>query len=497
VANGTDIFNHLPGLKSIGVNNTVKNYYINNFLFVIFIYFVIHVLIRTFISPNIGLDESEQLLLTQSFSWGYNTQPPLYTWIQYIYFELFGTNIFALSILKNTLLFLTYLFVYKSTKIITNNTILSLVAMASLILLPQISWESQRALTHSVLLTTISSVIVYVLLKIKYSTEKVHISYYFLLGILISMGMLSKYSFAIFIFAIFIASLFDEKLRNFILKKEIAITLLIIIILFFPHFLWVIDNIAIVTNSTINKLNPKNETFSFLMGIVNLLKAIILFLTPFLIFIIIIFRKSLNNKGNKFLFTFFITVIITLIIFTIFTGSTNFKDRWMQPYFFLMVIYIVSKINTKDLKESNIVQYFKVIYFFMFIIIIALAGRVYFPDINKRYSRLNYPFHQLSQQIKDLDFNQGFIIAENKSIAGNMKLNFLQSTVSAENFEQKVDNSQKFLIVWEKSFPEKAKKYKHLIKKQQIIKTKYLFSNRNDYKLNIAIVQHEKYNKGH
>jgi hypothetical protein len=76
-----------------------------------------------------------------------------------------------------------------------------------------------------------------------------------------------------------------------------------------------------------------------------------------------------------------------------------------------------------------------------------------------------------------------------------MKLNFLHSTVSADHFEQKVDDSQKILIVWEKSFPEKAKKYKHLIKKQQIIKTKYLFSNKKDYKLNIAIVENIKYKK--
>lgn len=141
------------------------------------------------------------------------------------------------------------------------------------------------------------------------------------------------------------------------------------------------------------------------------------------------------------------------------------------------------------------ILYFKIVYFFMFVIIAVLIGRVYFPDITKRYSRLNYPFYTLSQQIKELGFDQGFIIAGDKSIAGNMKLNFLDSTVSAENFEKRLDNSQKILIIWEKKFPPQAEKYKHLIKKQKIIKSKYLFSDRNDYKLNIAIVQNE--NKGY
>lgn len=474
----------------------MKNYfYIQHFLFIVFTYFFIHLLLRVFISPNVGLDEAEQILLTQSFSWGYNSQPPLYTWIQYIYFELFGTNIFALALFKNTLLFLTYLFVYKSAKLATNNSTLALIAAASLILLPQISWESQRALTHSVLLTSISSIIIYVVFKIKYTVEKIHIGYYVLLGLLISIGMLTKYSFSIFIFAVFIASLLDKKLRSVILKKELIITLSIIAVLLAPHVLWFIDNLTVVTSSTIGKLSPNGETFSFVIGIGDLFKAILSFLAPLLIFSILIFRKSLTNSGNRFLFHFFIIVLITLILFTIVTGSTNFKDRWMQPYFFLMVIYIASKINMGNLKQLNIALYFKIVYLFMFLIITVLIVRVYFPDITKRNSRLNYPFHTLSQQIKELGFDQGFIIAGNKSIAGNMKLNFLDSTVSAENFEKKLVNNQKILIIWEEKFPPQAEKYRHLIKDQQVIQSKYLFSERKDYKLNIAIVPNE--NKGY
>jgi hypothetical protein len=130
----------------------------------------------------------------------------------------------------------------------------------------------------------------------------------------------------------------------------------------------------------------------------------------------------------------------------------------------------------------------------MFLIVSILVVRVYFPDITSRYSRLNYPFHALSHQIKKLGFEHGFIIAETKSIGGNMKLNFMDSTVSATRFERDVDNSKKILIVWEKDFPAQAEPYRHLVKKQEVIKSKYLFSNTNDYKLNVAIVENQ--NKG-
>jgi len=438
------------------------------------------------------VDEAEQILLTQSFSWGYNSQPPLYTWIQYIYFELFGINIFALSLFKNMLLYLTYFFVYKSAKIVTNNTTLAIIASASLFLLPEISWESQRALTHSVLLTNISSIVIYVIFKIKYSVEKMHIGYYVLLGLLISIGMLTKYNFSIFIFAVFIASLLDPKLRKLMLKKESAITFSIILLLLFPHFLWLSDHMNIITGSTINKLSPRHETFSFVIGVASLFRAILTFLAPLILIGIPIFRKVLDKSGNKFLFHFFITVITTYVFFTLLTGATYFKDRWMLPYFFLMVIYLVSKINIENLKKINLTLYFKIIYFVMFTIIAVMIVRVCFPDLTKGYSRLNYPFYTLSQQIKESGFNHGFIIAGHKRIGGNLKLNFSDSTVSATDFVKAVDKSEKILIIWKEKFPEQAEKYKNLIQEYKVITSPYLYSKRGDYSLNIAIVFNEK-----
>ena len=74
-----------------------------------------------------------------------------------------------------------------------------------------------------------------------------------------------------------------------------------------------------------------------------------------------------------------------------------------------------------------------------------------------------------------------------------MKLNFPESRVSAENFKQPLDNSQKILIVWKDKFPTQANKYKHLIKTKNMVTSPYMHSKRSDYSLNIAIVQNKKY----
>src|SRR5262245_21622617 len=75
------------------------------------VYFGAHLLSRVLVSDALELDEAEQTLWTQQLHAGYGAQPPLYTWLQWGVFQLFGVSVFSLALLKNLLLALTYTFV--------------------------------------------------------------------------------------------------------------------------------------------------------------------------------------------------------------------------------------------------------------------------------------------------------------------------------------------------------------------------------------------------
>jgi len=123
------------------------------FLFLLIGYFSLHILLRVLISDSLDYDEAEQALLGQWLLPGYTEQPPLYTWIQYFLFKVFGKNVFAISLLKNALLFLTYLFVYLSAARLLKDTRAAILTASSLLLIPQIAWESQRDMTLVVLVS--------------------------------------------------------------------------------------------------------------------------------------------------------------------------------------------------------------------------------------------------------------------------------------------------------------------------------------------------------
>src|SRR5512137_2063125 len=77
------------------------------------LYFFLHATWRVLLTNSLELDESAQVLLAQTWSWGYGLeQPPLYTWLLRLFFNLFGLNMAALVFFKALLLLSTYYFVF-------------------------------------------------------------------------------------------------------------------------------------------------------------------------------------------------------------------------------------------------------------------------------------------------------------------------------------------------------------------------------------------------
>ncbi|MCZ7561386.1 MAG: glycosyltransferase family 39 protein [Burkholderiaceae bacterium] len=172
-------------------------------LLLMLLYFGAHLLSRVLVSGALELDEAEQALWTQRLAAGYGAQPPLYTWLQWGVFQLAGVSVFSLALLKNVLIALTYLFMYLAA-LRAMPARLALLASASMLLIPHIGWESHRDLTHSVLVTTLASATILVVLRL---VERPRAALYLLLGLVAGLGILSKYSYALFFAALALALL--------------------------------------------------------------------------------------------------------------------------------------------------------------------------------------------------------------------------------------------------------------------------------------------------
>jgi hypothetical protein len=104
-----------------------------------------------------------------------------------------GPSVLALAVLKHALLALTYLFMGLAARaLLPPRTVWW--AAASMVMLPPLGWSSLRDQTHTVLVTAVTAGTWWVLVRLVRRRAR----RYALLGLMLALGMLSKYNFALF-----------------------------------------------------------------------------------------------------------------------------------------------------------------------------------------------------------------------------------------------------------------------------------------------------------
>jgi len=118
------------------------------FLFIL-IYCLSFALLRFFASPTLELDESQQFFWATHLSWGYPSQPPLYTWLVWLSFKIFSPSLLGLIVVKYFLTFLMFFFFYLTLREF-KTPFESFLFMVSLFLIPLYTYEFNRDLSHSI-----------------------------------------------------------------------------------------------------------------------------------------------------------------------------------------------------------------------------------------------------------------------------------------------------------------------------------------------------------
>ena len=420
------------------------------------LYFLCHFILRIVSNNTLTIDESEQMILAQQFDFGYNAQPPLYTWIQILFFKILGESIFAIAILKNGFLFLLFLFTYLSAKEITNEKTISALCSISMVLLFQIAWVAQIDQIHSVAVTTSSAAVLYLFLRISKQQKPID---YLLLGIACGCGLLFKYNILLLILAILLVSWLSPDLRRSILSKKIGIAVGVAAIIVLPHALWFLENTNTATAETINRMHfdqTNNPLINRAYGFLDLLLAIVAFITPFWLIFLVFFRKNIQTSPypeNIWLSRIFVTIFILILTVIIIIGTSNIKERWLQPYLFFLPLWSMLHVKASAIQKKA--PHFAItVAVVMFIVLLAIPIRLISMDIKGKPHRENFPFEKLSMAIKKNGFHQGLIVAENMFIGGNLRLFFKTSQVlTPDTSLQKLEVPGALLFLWHNKKP--------------------------------------------
>ncbi len=397
-------------------------------------YFGAHVVLRVALGDGLELDEAEQVLWTQQLALGYGTQPPLYTWLQWAVFQVLGVSVTSLALLKNGLLSLTYVFTFLAGRTLMPASLAAL-ASASMLLIPQIGWESQRDLTHSVVCTTAAAATLWLVLALRQRPTPVR---YLALGLVVGLGVLAKYSYAVFATALLFALLAAPETRTLLATRWTVAALTLALLVVLPHGVWLAAHLDQATQGTLAKMGAQAR-LPWPQGVVRGLGsgalAVLSFLTPLWLVLVALFvRRGAAaaapppGAGCGLLRRYLAALALLLLALVLAGAATQFKDRWMQPLLFLAPLAFFGCAPQLAV-HPRLRMLGRLLAGWALLVLALIALRAPLDGWRDTPDELNLPARALAQALREAGFDGAAIVSDDRHLAGVLRLQFPRAHV--------------------------------------------------------------------
>ncbi len=298
-------------------------------------YFAFQALYRRALGGSLGLDEAQAMVEAQRLALGYGAQPPLYNWLQWGAFRAIPDPLLAIALLKDALLAVTFLAVYALFGSAHRPRVAGLAA-ASLMLLPQIAWESQRALTHSVLTTALAAVSVLVFWTWVVAGRR---GGYLLFGLVTALGLISKANFWFVPAALLVASVSAPDVRPRLRPAGLALSLGVTALLVAAPAQWMLAHPeqALASAHKFERAAGGSWALAALTGLSSVALASAGFLGLLAVVEGVIGWRFRSGNAmpaaalDRFLLRFLLTGLALVVVAVLALGATNVQDRWLLP----------------------------------------------------------------------------------------------------------------------------------------------------------------------
>jgi 4-amino-4-deoxy-L-arabinose transferase-like glycosyltransferase len=436
----------------IGLGKTLLSPTPRQFFVLLLIYFGLHTLLRGLVSETAGIDDADQLVRAQIWSWGYGPQPPLYTWLLKSFLTVFGYNIYAVTALKELALFGIYVLAYANARLLTRSHFCAIAAAVAIQFNPSISWESHRELTHSILTSFFVLATLFCFLRLKSGSWK----FYLLFGSAAALGTLSKPNYLIFLGGLLLAGISLKEKRPLVLHRKMIVALLLTGFLCAPHLHWVWEHQELALSSMHKFKMDGAESWSAAMAkalpkwVTNLLAH----LGPTLAVFALLFQKAFPKPKcltpeDRLLWRtlLFILSIVTLSILLF--KVTGFRDRWLQPLFVWIPILLIALLRD----SLSIVRYKRILLLGALtsaVVLVAAPGRLLVTEKLKKNEILNSPYRGLAKELEPILEHADVIIVGDYRIAGNLRLWFPNKFITSPEFVDLFPRaSGRTVIIWD------------------------------------------------
>ncbi len=385
-----------------------------------FLYCAIFAVVRLSASPVMELDEAEQFLVA-AYSWHNSNQPPLFTWILRGLFSAFGPDGAALIAVKYFFIFLFYTTFYLTVRLFWNSR-QSLIVTGALVFFLIYSYDFPRQVTHSILVSIFSVLAYFVYFRMLDDTRKW--TDYAFFGVVCGLGMLSKYTFLIFLSALLPGSLSCRTGRKVFIDKRICIAAAICLIIVGPHFFVMLSDGFPAVIHALERTGAGEADMLAAKGFLHLVKACFLPVIQFCaVFLLFIHRRDAINKDtrdDRIRILRWIAFYGAVVPFIAALGlqSVRFSERWLAPVLFTMPIALFSTVDFER-RPARASLFGTICAITAVFILLFRMTAGFFPDQVGKVERIHIPFQKLSLDLEKELREEGISDLKQVTISSN------------------------------------------------------------------------------
>jgi len=430
------------------------------------LYCAIHFLIRYLLTPNYTLDESEQMLFSQSIQWGYRFRhPPLITWLSWAALTATQNSRAAFFLLKYVIMAGGFAAYFAAARIAIKDVKLSALATVALMTTFAIGYLPLIDLMHTVLLASMLAAYLWVISRV---ITRGNPSDYLLLAAIIGLGVLAKYVFAVLPVASFIAIALVPRFRERIKIGPFIFSLILAAAIVAPYAWWAATNeyslFALAKTITHGK-GTAFDPIGWLEGVGGLFVAFAGFLVPFLAIYPFLYWPAckplqVHDADDASWLRFYeITMIAGMVMMlgsVFFVGTEAFKERWMHQVAMAAPIYLFLRVRIANIPDIRNKLFAGIALVFALGVIVARIAIYETHAKDCKECREYWPMQSFARAFRQAGFGRGTILAPTYDLAGNLRAVFPDSRAVTQGYPVSVFGPPvpgPCLIVWEGDGP--------------------------------------------
>jgi 4-amino-4-deoxy-L-arabinose transferase-like glycosyltransferase len=389
-----------------------------------------HVGLRLALSSTLTADDAREAVLAQSLQWGYQArQPPLYNWLAWAAFRLLGPGLFSLTVLKYAVLVAAFWLVYLTARRVLDDARLAALGAFSFLLVAPISWTIHEALTHSVTVLAACAGTVYALIRLDRSAVPRD---YALLGLAVGVGLLSKFTYVVFLAAVGLAALSVDRFRARVLRPGIVITGLVAALLVLPYALWFVGHghdLGGIYAREVRIGGARGWGRQARAGLGYIARFLVSYVAPIALALGVCFPavyrrlpdESRRAAGGRLIGWLLIWMLVLLTGAALVGGLSFLKARWLIPGFFLVPLYGLWRVDRQGAARPGRARALAAILVLAEVAAAGfLAARVVGAAHFRRAYPMNEPYAAVAAELERRGFTGGTIVAGFGTIAGNL-----------------------------------------------------------------------------